>query len=88
MVTIKQAATTAHQYLSDLLGLTAAQQMDVRLEETEGNEAEWLITLSIRNPDSQLPSWLGKPSRDYKIISVDKKSGEVTSMRIRTIQNA
>jgi hypothetical protein len=88
MVTIKQAAATAHQYLSELLGLTAGQQVGVQLEEIDSTEAEWLITLSI--PDrsgARIPFTASNP-REYKVLAVDKVSGEVKSMKIRSVQNA
>ena len=84
MVTFKQAAAAAYQYLPELLGLSV--QADVRLEEIDSTKAEWLVTLSIPSRDPR-PSAFPK-SREYKILAVNKESGEVTSMKIREIQNA
>jgi len=84
MVTIKQAAAAGYQYLSELLGLSP--QTDVRLEEVESTSTEWLVTLSIPNRDVHLKPF--RTPREFKILAVDKESGEVTSMKIREIQNA
>jgi hypothetical protein len=79
MIGIKEAAGTAKRYLVDLIG----QVFEIRLEEVESNEQDWLITLSyLEDPN---PAW---SSRLYKIFTINKASGEVTSMKIRNVQSA
>ena len=88
MVTIKEAAASARQYCSEILGLSAEQMQAVRIEEVDSNDLEWLITLSIPDPDRAKPSWFGGNVRAYKLLAIEKLTGDVKSMKIRSIQNA
>ncbi len=79
MIGIKEAANVARKYLMDLMG----NVYEVRLEEVESDEQNWFITLSYFEQADQ--SW---SSRLYKIFAINKTSGEVSSMKIRNVQNA
>jgi hypothetical protein len=86
MVDIKQAAQAASNFI---IGLYSDQTIsDMRLEEVELSEDEryWLITLSFSSPVTS--NVLGFPvvgRRQYKILKVDRESGEVLSMKIREL---
>jgi hypothetical protein len=89
MLSIKQAAEQAMKYLSDLF----REAEDITLEEVESDPSSWLITLSYladRRSEEQVPRTLApmypQKKRNYKIFTVDKVSGEVTSMKIRNVQ--
>ncbi|MFC2996819.1 hypothetical protein ACFODO_16450 [Acinetobacter sichuanensis] len=66
--------------------------LDVRLEEIELDDSDkWLVTLSYyKEPTGQsttglmaIASALNSASRDYKVITIDKNSGKVESIKIR-----
>ncbi len=61
---------------------------EIRLEETERNDAgNWLITLSTLDPpDKGIMSQLTPAKRNYKLFRIDAKTGEVKSMKVRTLQ--
>lgn len=85
MVSIKEAVRNAMDFAQETLG---PQRLNgLQLEEVEssnmGGEDAWLITLSMINQDNSLAIALAGPMRDYKVFTVLKKNGEVTSMRIR-----
>jgi len=82
MIDAKEAATAAKQYLTDLYGEVLAVQVE-EIELSDNNE-EWLITLSYINRETMLVPALGI-SRDYKVFSVHRASGEVLSMKIRKV---
>ncbi len=93
----KKAAQAAANYLNEIRDLVDAKLKDVRLEEIELLEGEnlWLITLGYDVP-YQPPSGifsqvhltaLGNTSykRDYKTFQVSSETGEVQSMKIRSV---
>jgi hypothetical protein len=90
MATIKEAVHNASVFATETLG--SERTAGLRLEEVEsadvnGGEA-WLITLSMRDlaPKGLLDlSILPESTRDYKLFTVLKKTGEVTSMKIREL---
>ncbi|HUO09547.1 MAG TPA: hypothetical protein VM008_14655 [Phycisphaerae bacterium] len=84
MLSIKDAAHRARQYLVELFGEVA----DIRLEEVESEENNWLITLSFLANAPQEDAWImtqSKMIRQYKIFTIDRDTGEVLAMRIRTL---
>jgi hypothetical protein len=95
----KQAAQAAAKYLSDMRDLIDAKLRDVRLEEIELLEAPkvWVVTLGYDVPSQAsndlFPAILNpRPlpgqvvyKRDYKTFQVNSETGEVESMKIRSI---
>lgn len=59
------------------------------LEEVELNGRDWLITLgfdeSAKSKDGSLASIVANPERKYKQFRINAKSGNVKSMKIRTV---
>ena len=84
MVSIKEAVASAVAFAQDLFG--ADQASGIRLEE-DGNPDSWLITLSMRGPSDFVSAAL-TGRRDYKIFTVRKDTGDVTSVKIRELANA
>lgn len=84
MATIKEAVDNASRFAQGMLGpeRTAGLQLEEIESANVGGEEAWLITLSMISP---LASVFGGPKRDLKTFTVLKKSGEVTSMRIREL---
>ncbi len=93
----KKAAQAAASYLNEIRDLVDAKLKDVRLEEIELLEGQqiWLITLGYDVP-YQPPSSIFKPpvlsaienisyKRDYKTFQVSAETGEVQSMKIRSV---
>jgi hypothetical protein len=78
MITVKEAATKAANYLKDLMpGATSFQIEEV--EPSESNKV-WSITLSYVDPEIMFGG------KSYKVIKVRKSDGEVLSMKIRNVQ--
>ena len=80
MLDVKEAAHRASEYFA---GLYAGQGVsDVQLEEVELTEdgQYWLITLSYPTNAIFIDA-----NRKYKVFKIDAKTGEVKSMKIRTV---
>jgi hypothetical protein len=78
MITVKQAVTAALGYLGEFSDVIPAR--DLRLEETDIDDSgdTWLITFSyLDNPI------IG--TRVNKVFAVDAKTGDVKSMRTRSL---
>jgi hypothetical protein len=89
MATIKEAVQNAKTFARE--NLEPERVAGLQLEEVEsasvaGDDA-WLVTLSVVDPEAVPPIFnpsLGQ-RREYKIFTVLKKTGEVTSMKIREL---
>ena len=84
MISSKEAANKARDYLVDLLAVDAKR---VVLEEVEliENDSVWLITLSFPGPDWS-PVWpelVTAPARKYKEFRVAADTGAVKAMKMR-----
>ena len=89
MIEIKGAVASATDFAKDLLESDRAA--DIRLEEidssTVNGEAVWFVTLS--NPQKGLGVFRAIPaigadsSREYRVFTVSKATGEILSMKIR-----
>ena len=92
MVSIKEATENAITFAKN--ALEPERTIGLRLEEVEStkveNEDAWLITLSMitDHPLAVFTDMPMNPKRDYKIFTVLKRTGEVTSMKIRELANA
>jgi len=78
LLTAKEAAEVAAKYLAELRDM---DRLDISIEEIElsSDEMYWLITLGH-------PRTFIVPSKDYKVIKVDAKTGEVISMKMRIVK--
>jgi len=87
MIDVKQAVSSAVSFISDVYA--DAGLSDLRLEEAELSENGdlWQITLSylIRTDPGELQLALGLQGREYKIVSVDSRTGKFRSMKIRQL---
>ena len=88
---IKDAVRSAIGFAN---GLGLERMETVLLEEVDSSKANgrpvWLITLSTVLPASAanfpaLAHVLGDAKRQYKVFAVDKETGNVLSMKIRTL---
>lgn len=85
MLDVKEAAQRASEYFA---GLFSDQNLsNVQLEEVELSDdgQYWLITLSypVALPEIAPIQLINK--RKYKLFKIDAKTGEVKSMKIRTL---
>lgn len=83
MVDVKQAAEKARAYAGDVLGVD-----DFLLEEVESDQDVFKITLSF--PDRKLASAVNPlvkaaVRREYKTFDIDKNTGEIKGMKIRSL---
>jgi hypothetical protein len=91
MLDVKMAVRRAIEYLQDFQEFVPATS--VRLEETEHDDSgDWLITLSMiddqQYAQGALLEGLAKvfPRRSYRRFRIDGRTGEVKSMKVRTLQ--
>lgn len=81
-----EAVQSAMAFAKETLG--AERTGGLRLEEVESGSASgedaWLITLSMLSL-FEAPQIFSQGPRDYKIFTVLKSTGEVTSMKIREL---
>lgn len=89
MIDVKSAVRAAMKYLQEIQEFVPA--IGMRLEETEHDDSgDWLITLStvedsgirVESPFPVFPT--GK--RIYKVFRIDANTGDVKSMKVRTLQ--
>jgi hypothetical protein len=77
MIDVKEAAQAASNFIAELYSDKAVS--DIRLEEVELSKDKcWLITLSFSVHET-----LFVMKRLYKIVKVDRNTGEALSMKIR-----
>jgi hypothetical protein len=86
LLDVKSAVLAAIGYLQDLDDFVPTDE--VRLEETDHDDkGNWLITLSTLDPpDKSVLSQFAAPKRSYKLFRIDAQTGEVKSMKVRTLQ--
>ncbi|MEX0270456.1 hypothetical protein AB3R30_15030 [Leptolyngbyaceae cyanobacterium UHCC 1019] len=93
-IDVKGAVEAANSYLQDFKDLMKIQLESLRLEEVELSEDqhEWLITLGFDVPmkTSSLANLMAGANslyqREYKLFKVDSETGEVKSMKIRSLK--
>jgi len=84
MIDVKQAVKAAMAYAQDLFGVEQA----LTLEEVDMSDDDgyWLITLGIGGRLTPIEVLGGvRTQRDYKVFTVEAKSGKVISMKIRSV---
>ncbi len=87
MISVKEAAKNAYEYMKEIPGYENNENIaveEVELSEEESTDKKyWLITIgypvgfNVLQPTSR--------SKEYKIFKVDSDTGEVISMKIRNI---
>jgi hypothetical protein len=85
MLDVKEAARKASEYFA---GLYSDQKIpNVQLEEVEISDdgEHWLITLSYPVAP-ELAALNFNFKRKYKVFTIDAKTGEVKSMKIRKVE--
>jgi hypothetical protein len=85
MITAKDAVNKAANYLQSLIPLQVGRTPV--LEELEKSGSDWLVTLSYV-PQSTNLDGLAMPGteKEYKIFRVEGTTGEILSMKIRTLK--
>lgn len=90
MIDVKQAARAAEAFVRALIPESGLR--DVRLEEVDLSDdgGAWDITLGWADPGAAQNALFFNPAqsspRVYKTLRVDGTSGEVTSMKIRSVR--
>lgn len=95
MVEIKDALATANNKIKAIYGQEPASLLVEEVEQSEDGKY-WVITLGFTAPppmnpqnDLQKLSFLLRPPvRIYKVITIDLKSGDFISMKMREAQAA
>ncbi|HYW09458.1 MAG TPA: hypothetical protein VE913_21030 [Longimicrobium sp.] len=85
MINVKEAVQAAVSFVEGLYG--RRENIELTVEEVEVTEDDqyWLITLGfVQNANALLATTIGA-RRDYKLFKVNAVTGEVTSMKIRSI---
>jgi hypothetical protein len=84
-IDVKSAVRRAIDYLDEFEEFIPAH--DVRLEETEYDEAGfWLITVSTIDETLGPIAALAHPRRNYRQFRIDAETGEIKSMKVRTLK--
>jgi len=95
VMNVKDAVRKAMEYVTEVF--KSENPENIGLEEVILNEDEniWEVTIGFSRPWDYPQSGLfmgglqpQNPKREYKIVRIDNKSGEVKSIKIREIQNA
>lgn len=86
MIDAKEAAQKAFSYFGDLF---QGKFYNFALEEVElsTDENHWLITVGYDPPTTGLAQLTGDASnrRQYKLITIDSETGQVISMKIKSL---
>ncbi len=87
MIDVKQAVMLARQYLTDML--SPEPLSDLRLEEVEiEDDGFWYVTLGFNRATSKSNSaimqQLHESRREYKILKIDRDTGDIRAMKMRT----
>ena len=84
-IDVKSAVRIAIDYLREFNEFMPLR--DFRLEEVEFDESgSWLITLSAEEVNPGPFAALELSKRNYKRFRIDAQTGEVKSMKVRTLQ--
>ena len=90
MIDAKAASLSAYNYLDSLQDVMGGGFRDIRLEEVELTDDKnyWLITLGYELPD-KFKGVLGLQEfrREYKLFRINAQTGEVESMKIRSVSS-
>lgn len=96
MIDVKEATQVALDYFQEIYSDQAFS--NVLLEEVEREKEDgtsyWLITIGFTDENvaereqNVLISNSGLPSRRYKRFKINAETGEVVSMKIRSVENA
>ena len=85
MINVKDATHKAKEYLMSFF--PDAEQVQLEEVELSADKKHWLITLSYEGVSGSVASsMLVVKSLRYKLFTLDAKSGEVLSMKIRDIK--
>lgn len=87
---VKEAVEIAKDYVTDLFGADGTIA-GVRLEEVDrGAQGVWNVTIGFSRPLVEAGEWssnFGAPPalgpRNYRVVTIDDKTGEVISVKIR-----
>jgi hypothetical protein len=84
----KQAVKAAMLYLADIYPPEELKDMLLEEIDTATTGDSWLVTVSFFRPQTyptgSFGSMFGGSQRHYKVISVDKETGVINSMKMRT----
>jgi len=91
---VKDAVKKAIEYIADVF--ESENPENIGLEEVVLNEDDdvWEVTIGFSRPWDYPKGGLitglqaQNPKRQYKVVRIDNKSGEVKSIKIREIKNA
>jgi hypothetical protein len=82
MLDVKEAAQRASEYFANLYADRDVSNIQLEEVELSDDGKYWLITLSYPDHAAFLTSF----KRKYKVFTIDAATGEVKSMKIRTVE--
>ena len=91
-ISAKQAAKMAIDFVEGFYRDLGTPVLDIMLEELEPSEDDlaWQITVGFSSsphvPESPIPVWARKNDRHYKVVQVNRGTGEIRSMKIRHVE--
>ncbi len=101
MVSIKEAVLAAKKFVEEVYAQSGEQISEIGLEEVDRSEDEsvWLITIGFTTTDKTRKRALLEQSvgtvlgglatltRDYKVVHIDRKTGEPLLMKMRQFRS-
>jgi hypothetical protein len=85
MITVKEAAKSALDYLTDIY--SSMELKDPMIEEVELSDDDkfWRITIGFLRPVESTSPIFKKYQKEYKLFEISTASGKVKAMKIRTV---
>lgn len=83
-VTVRDATIIAGNYVREVIP-SASDFLVEEVEFRDGSKPAWLITLSMALPSRPSVFMTGLGQKNYKVIEVSADTGQVRSMKIKTI---
>ena len=86
-IDVREAAAKAAEYFKQLYSSPEVRSVSLEEVELSENGKQWLITLSYTFGENEGGVFFGIPKTKYKVFTVDAKTGKVTAMKIRKLEN-
>ena len=82
-----EAIKLAVEYVKKVVNITSVSVDNFKVEEFEDDGAHWVVSISFIDKGKDFNSIVGLMGgvKKYKVVTIDKTSGAILSMKIKTI---